>query len=82
MTIQKPDKELELTEQYDYKLQIEKLTLRLYLHTAMMIGLVLAIVGLIAYYPVIRAIYLALAVFGAFVTITAWYLLSRINKVR
>jgi len=78
----KKDPELELITQFNYKRQADKQMLKLYLHNAMTVGLLLIVIALVAFYPVPRVIYLALAVFGAFVTITGWFLQSRLNKVK
>lgn len=78
---QTKDPDLGLAVAYDYKRQIEKTALRLYMHVMMIVGMILALIGLVAYEPVPKVLYLALAVFGAFVIVTGWFLDQRIKNM-
>ena len=75
------DPELDLASGYDYKKQIDKIVIRLYLHTVALLGIVLTIVGLAIYEPVPKWAAIALIVLGAIVMLVAYHFENKLRKV-
>ena len=73
------DMELGLATAYDYKQAIDKVVLRLYLHTIGLIGIVFVVIGLQALYPMPPTDALLLVIFGVITIIAAIYFENKIN---
>ena len=77
---QNKDSELDLAIKYDYKRVMDRLVLRMYLHTIGLIGMVLAIVGLVAYVPIPKWASVGLTLLGAVIMILSWHFMDKLKE--